>query len=456
MNVTFLRAARAQLKLQLDAIADDPTIKQRGQMTEQEDSQFRSLVVDIKGYDAKIAEAEEAERRNQQVIDTRNELGIPHGGEENVRQSGGFVHSGGGETYQRGDRSVSFFRDLRNAKLGDSDAAQRLSLNEREQRALGNTNGVGGSGGEFAPPAWAVADFVAYARAARVTADLLTKDQLPSGVSSINIPKVLTGASTAVQTTQNTAAASVDPTTAALTSNIVTIAGKNVVSQQLIDQSAVPFDQMVLKDLSADYARSLDLAVLAGPGGAGQINGLLTYFTASGTANFTYTQATPAVAGAGGLYSAINHAISNIATTRFLPPTAIVMHPRRWSYVAAAFDGQNRPLVSPSGNAFNQVADASTVAAQGPVGSMAGLPVYVDPNLPVNLGAGTNQDPILVGRFEDVFLWESGITMATFDQPYADSLGVLLRVHGYTAMIPSRYASSVAVITGTGLVTPSY
>ena len=124
--------------------------------------------------------------------------------------------------------------------------------------------------------------------------------------------------------------------------------------------------------------------------------------------------------------------------------------------MAASFDSTGRPLVSPSGNAFNQIADASTVAAQGPVGQMAGLPVYTDPNLPTNLGAGTNQDPILVLRSSDLYLWETAPTFASFDGPYADSLSVLLRVHGYAAFIGSRYPQSIAVINGTGTVTPAY
>jgi hypothetical protein len=121
-------------------------------------------------------------------------------------------------------------------------------------------------------------------------------------------------------------------------------------------------------------------------------------------------------------------------------------------------DHDQRPvrLPSPSGNAFTQVADAGAVAAQGPVGSMAGLPVYLDPNIAINTGTGSNQDSVLVMKADDLYLWETSITMATFEQPYSDSMGVLFRVHGYSAMIASRFPASIAVISGTGLVTPTY
>jgi len=347
--------------------------------------------------------------------------------------------------------------DLVSSKRGDFDAAQRLQRNNSEmaleRRALGNTGATGGSGGEFAPPAWLESEFVALARAARVTADRLTRRPLPSGVSSVNIPKVTGGTATSVQGTQNTTVAAVDPTTSALSSGITTIAGKVVVSLQLLQQSPVALDQMLLGDLAADYARTLDLQVISGTGAGGQLLGLLNV---AGITQTAFTQATPSVTGTGGFYATINKAIAAVATSRFLPPTCILMHPRRWSWVAAAFDSSGRPLVSPSGNAFNQIADASAVAAQGPVGEMAGLPVFTDANLPTNLGAGLNQDPTLVLRAEDIYLWESDVTLASFDAPYSDSLAVLLRAHGFSALIGSRYPASIAVVNGTGTVTPAY
>lgn len=450
-NRAAVRADRDKLKASADSIIDTCTAERRD-LRASERREFDRILAEMRKLDEQDQEFDDRIDEVRVGIDRQNAAA------ETRRLYGGGATATprGGGVYAPNDTSVSFFRDLRSVKLGDPEAGQRLADNHNEQRALGNTGAVGGSGGEWAPPGWLVDEFVALARAGRVMADRCTKDTLPAGVSSINIPKVATGTTTAVQTTQNTALASTDPTTTSLSSGITSIGGKNVVSQQLLDQSAVPFDRMILGDLAADYARSLGSQVIAGSGTSGQLNGVLTYYTASGTSNYTYTQTTPAVAGAGGFYAAVNHAVANIATTRFLPPTCIVMHPRRWSWVAGSFDGNNRPLVSPSGNAFNQIADAATVAAQGPVGEMAGLPVYVDPNIPTNLGAGTNQDPVFVGRFEDIYLWESGPTMTSFDAPYADSAGVLFRALGYSALIPSRYPASVSVINGTGLVTPSY
>ena len=82
---------------------------------------------------------------------------------------------------------------------------------------------------------------------------------------------------------------------------------------------------------------------------------------------------------------------------------------------------------------------------------MAGLPVWVDNNLPLN---GSLQDPILVCRFADLYTWESDVTLATFDAPFANSLGVLVRAHQYLAAVMSRYPASIAVIQGTGTAPP--
>lgn len=445
-----MRMRRQDLKESLERIVSETQKRGDRDLTPEETRNFDAFMADLKAADARIAELEADAAAEQRSANARREAG------EGGSQRSGWSVGRESHTY-RPDNGTSFFRDLRASTRGDFAAAERLHRNNEEvgaeRRALGNTGATGGSGGEFAPPAWLVDEFVALARAGRVTADRLTRDVLPSGVSTINIPKVTGGTSTAVQTTQNTTVATTDPTTSQLSSGITTIAGKNVVSQQLLDQSAIPLDRMILGDLAADYARQLDLQVISGTGSGGQLLGLLNV---SGVNAITYTQASPSVTGAGGFYAQINKAISAIASTRFLPPTCIVMTPARWSWVAASFDSSGRPLVAPSGNAFNQIADAGSVAAQGAVGQMAGLPVYTDPNLPVNLGSGTNQDPVLVMRAEDVFLWESDVTMASFDAPYADSMGVLFRVHGYSAMIAGRYPASIAVVNGTGTITPTY
>jgi len=371
--------------------------------------------------DERITELEEAEVRENAAAAHRVASG------EAGKEERNYPTRAGGEQIYTPTREHSFFKDLQNCRRGDWAAAERLHRNNEmqatETRALGNTGGTGGSGGEFSPPAYLISEFVELARPARVTADLTTLQELPPNVSSIILPKVLTGTTETVQTTQNTGVSQTDLTTGSLSSAVTTIAGKQVVSQQLLDQSAVSFDRVVFRDLAHAAAQQLDLQVLNGTGAGGQLLGILNV---AGVNAVAYTQATPTVTGGGQFLQRLTFGINAIQTARYLPPTAIVLHPRRWNWVLEAVDAQGRPLVVPDGPAFNAVGTQVNLNGQGAVGTLQGLPVFLDPNLPTNLGAGTNQDPAIVARFEDLFLWETQPVAASFDAPYSDSMGVLL------------------------------
>ena len=101
---------------------------------------------------------------------------------------------------------------------------------------------------------------------------------------------------------------------------------------------------------------------------------------------------------------------------------------------------------------------ASPDATQGVghVGSVLGMDVFTDANIPTNLGVGTNQDVVLMLPRSDAWLWESDLRCEAFDAPYADTLGILLRCFNYSALIVDRYLASLGQISGTGLVTPVF
>lgn len=449
------RQSRKTMKADLDGIL--AAAERRGSnagLTDAETARFDALVADIRAADevigetdARLVELRRQETRESTAAETRRLQGPAPSG----LMSG--YHSGGGQTYHRGMSSPSFFADLLRAQRGDRDSIDRLSRNQAEvgveTRALGNTGGTGGSAGEFAPPGWLVEEFVRLARPGRVTADLFHREKLPDGVSTINLPKVLTGTTAANQTTQNTTLSNTDLTSGALSSAIVTIGGKQVVSQQLFDQSAVPVDQVILTDLAADYARQVGSQAIIGTGAAGQLRG---YLTPTSTNVVTWTQATPT---AGGFYGQLARLQGQITPTRFAAPDTVVMHPRRWAWLASYVDSTGRPLVVPTGG-FNGMAQAGPNVAAGLVGSILGMEVYTDPNIPTNLGAGTNQDVVLMFVRDDVWLWESDLRAEAFTQTYADSLGILLRCFAYTALIPDRYLASLGQISGTGLTTPAF
>ncbi len=227
-----------------------------------------------------------------------------------------------------------------------------------------------------------VNEFIALARPGRVFPDPVTKMPLPENRSSVNLPKVLTGTTAAIQSTQNTTLSQTDLTTATVSAGITTVGGKQVVSQQLLDQSGTPVDRLVLSDLAADYARQLGSQYITGAGTSGQLRGALN---GSGAVTVAYTTASPKVVDgttpANSFLNAVVRAKVAVATTRYMPATAVVMHPRRWGRVQEALDGNGRPLITPedANGDLNQPGRDGANVASGQVGTLANLPVYVDP-----------------------------------------------------------------------------
>jgi len=265
---------------------------------------------------------------------------------------------------------------------------------------------------------------------------------------------VLTGTAVAVQATQNSGVQQTDATTGSVASPVITIAGGQTISMQLVEQSPLNVDDLILGDLAADYAQKADIQVISGSGSSGQATGLLTL---SGTNSVAWTQATPALGGAGGMYASLGAGISAIHTNRFAPPDCIIMHPRRWAWALAQSDTSNRPLIVPQAQGPNNAAgQPGPIMAQGYVGEMLGLPVYTDANLPTNVGAGTNQDVILIARMSDVYLWEGNVRAEAFEQTYAQQLSLFVRLYNYVSFQPGRYPKALAAVTGTGSVTPAF
>lgn len=428
---SILRAQRDAAIAERDALLEGVTPES---YTDELDTRAGELNASIRGFDARIADAEAAEKVAAEARKIANGPDVQVVSEPNpvYRKDNG--------------REVSYFRDL---YFSHSDASARERLIQSQERALSTT---GTAGGTFAPPAWLVEDYIAYARPARVTADLVQHDVLPGGVSSINLPQVTGGTAVAVVQTQNTGVQNTDMTTSSVSSGITTISGQQVVSLQLLNQSAIPFDRIVLGDLALASASQLDVQVLSGSGSNGQLKGLIS----AGT-TVTFTSTVPAVVSttaANSFYNKIINAATSVATSRYLPANAIVMHPVRWGWILEALDGQQRPLVTPNGPQFNGLAVTGGVAVQGEAGTLAGLPVYVDPNITQTRGVSTNQDVVYVLRTSDHWLYETAVEQTTWEATYANQNSVLFRANSYAAFL-TRYAGSAQIIDGTGLVTPT-
>ncbi len=446
---------RATKKAELDTLLNAPTAEQRN-LTEDEQTRFAAYETEIREIDARVTELDELVQRDDAAADV-------------ARRYGGTTVTREPEVYRKGPRGRSFVRDMWLSRhKGDRDAHDRLMRNNKmradavarlsteagldvEERAISTNNGAGG---ELVPPLWLETEFIKFVRPGRITANLCRPSDVPPGTDSINIPKVLTGTAVAPQAQQNTGIQQTDLTTASVSSPVVTTAGGQTVSLQLIEQSPLNIDEIVLEDLAADYAMKLNTQVVSGPGTGGTVTGILAL---AGTQAVTWTQATPALGGVGGLYSKTANGIQLVHTTRFLPPDAIVMHPRRWGWATAQSDANGRPLVTPRASMpQNILANLDEQASQGLVGEMQGLPVYTDATYPVNLGANTNQDVILIVRSADMRLWEGQVRAEAFQQTYAQNMSVFVRLYNYISFQAARYPQSVVTIAGTGTITPVF
>jgi HK97 family phage major capsid protein len=357
-------------------------------------------------------------------------------------------------TYEKGIRENngefrSFFRDLFRSEQGDISAQTRLARHAREIAVERRDITVASGGTGLMPPQYLIEELANFARASRPFADALGPRSLPEVGMTFNVPRVTTGTATAV-VAEAGAVQETNAVTDYLSFTVNTVAGMQDISRQLLDRSDPATDTVIGQDLAADYAKQLDVQLLTQA-----TNGITVL---SGVNSITYTDATPT---AGELYAKFADAVQQVWTNRFAAPTLIVMHPRRWAFFLGAVDSQNRPLVLPDAPAANQLFNAMAVGTtsvpQGLVGILMGLPVVIDPNIPITLGAGTNEDIIVVTRREDQLLFEVGApTIAVYPEVGSGNLLVRIVAYGYFAFTFARYAKATSRIAGTGLVTPTF
>ena len=405
---------------------------------------------EIAALDERIATAEKVETRTAAIAESRKEAGVSTFGKATITREA--------LTYDKNGEN-SFVRDMINAQLrNDRSAWERLYRHADEARVeLRDISRTDGAGGDFVPPIYLVNEYAEFARAARVTADLLTNMALPAGTDSINIPQITTGSLAAFQSADNAATTTRDMVTGTVTAGVRTISGYENVSIQLVEQSPLAggLDRMIFGDLMADYALQLNTAVVGtGDGTSGTLKGLVTLGT--DTTNgipVTWTETTPTAVN--GLAS-IAKAIAKVVTNRYKDVEAIVMHPSTWYWFMSQVDGSSRPLVVPAAagpfNANGVVANPG--AAKGLVGAIHGVPVYVDATITKTYGAATNQSPILVGKFSDSYLFESGVKTRVLPDVLSANLTVRFQVYGYAALA-HRFNKAVSAISGTGTVAPS-
>jgi len=339
-------------------------------------------------------------------------------------------------------------REGTDRELRRSGYSQRARDNAFEKRV--NPNRTDGQGGNFVPPLWLIDEYIDLPRFGRTTANLCKQLGLPNGTDSINLPKISTGTTAAIQTADAAGVSSTDLTDTSVSAPVRTIAGQQDIAIQLLDQSPISFDEVVMADLLADYNAKLDVQVVNGSGSSGQVTGILNV---SGINAITYTDATPTLPE---LWVPLLQSASQVAKNRKAPSTGVAMTPSMWYWALSQLDTTNRPLLIPNAQAFNSMGDGGLLEADGPAGMFTyGLPAFIDGNIPSNLGGGTNETRIITARWQDLYLWEGSMRTRVLSEVLSGTLQVRIQVYNYVAFMGNRRPESISVISGTGVIPTS-
>ena len=445
-----LRAQRAELAAQRSALLDAPRDETRD-LNDEEAAAFEARSDELRALDVRIeslAEDVEREARAAQVHARLGDLAAPDADE---RGQAGPASVREPDLYSERS-SHSFVADLVQRQGGDAGAGERLRRYQvqREQRASATTDDLGpDSAGGLIPPQYLLDEYASILRDSRVAIDRVRSLPLPASGMTFKIPKATQGTRVGPQGGQLTQLPSQAPRVGEIDVTVKTIGGWVELSRQFIERGSGGTDLMVFQDMAAEYAQELNRQVLVGDGSTDVHPGILGQVPAGHVVSFTSGSPTP-----GELYTKIGDAVQRVSTDRKVTPTAIWMTPRRWAFLTSTDAAGFSPLLTGT----QGVAGAQSVVPAGVAGQLHGLPVVLDPMIPTDQGAGGDEDLVFVLRESDPILWEAGNGTPTGIrvEPGADRLAVVLVSYGYSAFSAERRTEGLAVVTGTGLVAPSF
>lgn len=349
-----------------------------------------------------------------------------------------------------------FERDVAAAFLGDWTAQERLNRHmaeERVERAQYFTRAAGtGAFAGLTVPQYLTDLYAPAVAAMRPFADACNKHELPADGMTVNISRITTATSAALQASENTAVSETNIDDTLLTVNVQTIGAQQTLSRQAIERGTGT-EAVTLDDLYRRYATTLDSTL---------INQATTGLAASSTV-IAYTSATPKVVELYPIIIQAQAAVEAAMLDQSSGDILTVMHSRRWYWLqnglSATWPLIAQPGIVPQmlGSNYNQKY-GDGVRGVLPNGS----PVIVDNNVTTaglaGATTGGTQDHVYVLDRREAHLWEdpNAPVFIRAEQPAAASLGVLFVLYGYFASTFSRYSQAAQLISGTGTVTPAF
>ena len=411
-------------------------------LTETEDTNLKDLKTRGDELDERIAELRGIQVANLEAAKLKAEVAAV---EEPAERATGLVTVTDEPLTYSKNSDHSFFQDMYRAQvLSDPGAQQRTARHQAEMDIQHRADGTSSNWAGLVVPQYAVDEAVAKAQAGRNFANVCRRMPLPASGLTVNVSRVTTSSSAAAQSSENAAISETTIDDTLMTSSVAVYAGAQDISRQALERGD-RVDEMIYEDLSLSYATSLDGDLINGSGSSGTHTGVLQ---TSGIGDLDTDDASPT---GYETWQKIIKGIGTVASNKFLQPDVIVMAPRRWSYLVGSLDGNNRPLLTPNTQLGSNVIGVGSAAGTNAVGNIAGVPVIVDGNVPTNLGAGTDEDAVIIMRSDDVILWENGggaPMLARYDSVGSANLTIKIIAFGYSAFMV-RDPNSVCKLQGT-------
>jgi hypothetical protein len=365
---------------------------------------------------------------------------VPPGAQERMAQYGTEVAYEIRQGSPEGQRAERAIREL--CRTDDPETNRRL-VDQRvtEMRAFATGGGAtasatGGGGAAFVSPFFAWESLATYRGKHRTFTEQCGTGDMPPYGFQVYVPTFSTGASVMSQTEGQPVTES-DPTTTLPGTELETITGQLLLSQQLEDRGFTgnggDFDKMVAKQLQQQYDESVEMYVLS--------QALGSAATVSGQASFS-------IAGVYQDIAAGREKLTDTAGTR-LRPTHFFSTSDFYSYVTRQVDSSQRPIVVPQfAPGFPLAAgDAQTKWSRFTGTVLPGGVLWFEADAIPNLGTTSETQLIVSAPDEAMVVFEGEPVLMLAPQYGAASLELMLNLRAYVAAVP-RYPSGTASIAG--------
>lgn len=357
-----------------------------------------------------------------------------------------------------GTPGTAFLLDVGRGFLGDPLAQDRLVRHQREELAERSPGALvratSSNFAGFVVPQYLVDLYAPAVAAMRPFADICTHHDLPPQGMTVNVGRITTPTSVALQSSENTTVSNQDIDDTLLTENVQTAAGYVTVSRQAIERGQLT-EGVTTDDLFKRYATTLDSTL---------INQAATGLAATSTGQ-TYTNATVDTTAVPTFWKQLVQAQNSVETALLAqaPPSHFVMSPRRFNWASAAVSS-SWPVIAGT-NVPPQSWALQLTKEYGPsvVAELAnGMRITKDANVSTACSGtaltGGTQDQVYVVAADECHLWESpdAPILIRAEQVASASLGIQFVAYGYFAYTMRRYPGAFVVVNGSGLATPSF